>query len=455
MNNVCFKALSLNVRGLRDLDKRKSIFTWVKNQEADIIFLQETYSTPDVVDNWKYQWSGEMFYSHGSNHSKGVLVLIRDTLQFELKSSKALTLRLGKVLSDIISPDQCAYVKGRNNFDAVRTINDIMDYTNFYNLPGLMVTIDFEKAFDSLSWNFLIKTLEKFNFGKSFIQWVRILYTNISSCIMNNGVATPLFSIGRGVRQGDPLSPYLFILALETFLASIKQNPDIKGIEVDDKEIKCIAFADDLTNFLRDKESYAVLSSLLETYGKCSGLKLNKDKKEAYWLGSSHYNHDTLDINKVNEPIKILGIFFTYDRHKSKELNFDLTLKSLKKSLNCWQWRNLTLIGKIQLVKTLAMPKFMYRASLISFDKDIIKSINSVIFNFVWKGKDKIKRLALISSYEDGGLKMPHPESLVTTQRIACIKKYLDENASPWKVFLSHYLKNRIFFSASVQFQVI
>ena len=77
-------------------------------------------------------------------------------------ASKALTLRLGKVLSDIISPDQCAYVKGRNNFDAVRTINDIMDYTNFYNLPGLMVTIDFEKAFDSLSWNFLIKTLEKF-----------------------------------------------------------------------------------------------------------------------------------------------------------------------------------------------------------------------------------------------------------------------------------------------------
>ena len=166
-------------------------------------------------------------------------------------------------------------------FDAVRTINDIMDYTNFYNLPGLMVTIDFEKAFDSLSWNFLIKTLEKFNFGKSFIQWVRILYTNISSCIMNNGVATPLFSIGRGVRQGDPLSPYLFILALETLLASIKQNPDIKGIEVDDKEIKCIAFADDLTNFLRDKESYAVLSSLLETYGKCSGLKLNKDKKRS------------------------------------------------------------------------------------------------------------------------------------------------------------------------------
>jgi hypothetical protein len=190
---------------------------------------------------------------------------------------------------------------------------------------------------------------------------------------------------------------------LETLLTAIKQNQDIKGIAVEDKEIKCIALADDLTNLLRDKESYNSLSSLLNTYGECSGLKLNKDKKEAYWLGSSYRNHEVLDINKVNEPIKILGIFFTYDQHKSKELNFDLTLKSIRKSLSCWQWRNLTLIGKIQLVKAFAMPKFMYRASLISFDKDIIKSINSVIFNFVWRGKDKIKRLALISEYEDGG----------------------------------------------------
>ena len=225
---------------------------------------------------------------------------------------------------------------------------------------------------------------------------------------MNNGVAT-LFSIERGVRQGNPLSPYLFILALETLLTAIKQNQYIKGIVVEDKEIKCIAFADYLTNLLHDKESYDSLSSLLNTYGECSGLKLDQDKKEAYWLRSSYRNHEVLDVNKVNEPIKILGIFFTYDQLKSKELNFELTLKSIRKSLSCWQWRNFTLIGKIQLVKTFAMPKFMYRASLISFDKDIIKSINSVIFNFVWRGK--IKRLTLISEYEDGGLKMPHPES--------------------------------------------
>ena len=95
---------------------------------------------------------------------------------------------------------------------------------------------------------------------------------------MNNGIATPHFSVGREVRQGDPLSPYLLILASESFLAAIKQNKDITGIEVEGKEIKCTAFADDLTNFLRDKKSYEALNSLLVTYSDCSGLKVNKRK---------------------------------------------------------------------------------------------------------------------------------------------------------------------------------
>ena len=96
---------------------------------------------------------------------------------------------------------------------------------------------------------------------------------------MNNSVATDLFPIERGVRQRDPLSPYLFILALETLLTTIKQDPNIRGIRIGDQELKCMAFADDLTNFLRDKRPYESLNVLLDTYSGCSGLKLNKKKK--------------------------------------------------------------------------------------------------------------------------------------------------------------------------------
>ena len=97
-------------------------------------------------------------------------------------ASKALATRLVKVLLYIINEDQYAYVKGRTISDAVRTIDDIMELTKIEQLPGLMVALDFEKAFDSLGWNFLLKTLKSFNFGESFIKWVSILYTNISSC---------------------------------------------------------------------------------------------------------------------------------------------------------------------------------------------------------------------------------------------------------------------------------
>ena len=79
--------LSLNVRGIRSLEKRKALFIWLQKQNADIIFLQETYSTKDVENAWKCQWKGPMFFAHGSNRSCGVLVLVKDNLEFEMKSA--------------------------------------------------------------------------------------------------------------------------------------------------------------------------------------------------------------------------------------------------------------------------------------------------------------------------------------------------------------------------------
>ena len=120
---------------------------------------------------------------------------------------------------------------------------------------------------------------------------------------------------------------------------------------------------------------------------------------------------------------------------------FENIIKSIQKSINAWRWRNLTLIGRIQVIKTFAIPKFMFRASLISLTKEIVKQVNSVLYNFIWdSGKDKIKRLSLISGHENGGLRMPHIEAFIKSQRIMCMKKYLDSYNSTWKIFLDSYL---------------
>ena len=88
-----------------------------------------------------------------------------------------------------------------------------------------MLFIDFQKGFDSVEWEFLIESLKKFNFGRDFLQWVK---NGIQNCAINNGVSSNFFTLDRGVRQGDQLSPYLFIIAVETLAIAIRQKESIK-----------------------------------------------------------------------------------------------------------------------------------------------------------------------------------------------------------------------------------
>ena len=237
--------------------------------------------------------------------------------------SKALPARLEKVLPDIIHEDQCAFVKGRTIFDALRSIDDVMEYTKLYNKPGLLTTFDFKTAFDSISWRSLFAALRIFNFGNSFIRWVQVLYDDIRSCVMNGCFASEMFFVERGVRQGDPLSPYLFIIALELLNIAIRESKDIEDILVGEGIINLCTFADDLIRFVKN---------LLKTFGDISCLRLNEEKTEAYWLGSLHDSCENIGIDKINKPIKILGIFFTYDKQKFQELNFENIIKSINKS---------------------------------------------------------------------------------------------------------------------------
>ncbi len=107
-----------------------------------------------------------------------------------------------------------------------------------HKLPGIILCIEFEKAFDSLNWNFLFKSVEKLNFGNIFINNIKTMYTNTESTVINNGNTGKFFTLQRGVRQGCPLSAYLFITAIEILAIKIRNDPSIKGMKIGNNEIK-------------------------------------------------------------------------------------------------------------------------------------------------------------------------------------------------------------------------
>ena len=173
--------------------------------------------------------------------------------------SKVLSERLKNVMPDLVSENQTAFLNHRFISEGGRLIDDLLELTDIYNKKGFLVTIDIEKAFDAVNHIFIIKVLESFGFGYSFIQWIKALLKGQESCIINGGKTSQYFKLERGTRKGDPISAYLFILVLEIVFLSLKQNKNMKGIELFQHEYLYTAYADDTTFFLKDKNSVILL----------------------------------------------------------------------------------------------------------------------------------------------------------------------------------------------------
>ena len=249
--------------------------------------------------------------------------------------------------------------------------------------------------------------------------------------------------IERGVRQGDPLSPYLFVTAIEILAIAIRNQDDIKGIKINYLETKLLQFADDTTVVLSDLDSARALFVLLNRFEKVSGLKLNVAKTEAMWIGSlQHCENKPLGV-KWKTCIKFLGIFITYDVQILVEKNFKQRLKEIRNTINLWKSRGLSIHGKVNIIKAILLPKLIYPSSVISTPSEVIKEFNNLVFHFLWNGKDKVIRSSTYAPYEQGGLKMIDYETMIKALRLSWLMRITDEDSSGFsKSYLDYLLDN-------------
>ena len=349
--------------------------------------------------------------------------------------AKILAKRIKEVLNEVILGDQVGYMKERYIGEAIRIIDDMIFYTSHNNLPGFLLAIDFEKAFDSVSRDFLQKTLSSFGFGPSFQNWIKVMYTNTISCIMNDGNSTGYFALERGVRQGDPLSPYLFILCIEIIAHKIRNDNSVQGIRFGDCEVKQVLYADDMTIFVANKESIRRVESIFADFEMLSGLRVNRDKTKILGLGSCHQAVCDFSFGKLVKIVKVLGVFFSLDENIKEKMNYKEILSKIKRLLIWWKQRDLTLMGKIQLLKVHIFSKMIYVASITPVPRWVYDSLDELVYDFIWRGKYKIKKETMFLDYKRGGLKMMNFNWLVKAQRVIWVKRLLNDKDLKWKQY--------------------
>ena len=194
-------------------------------------------------------------------------------------AARAIAGRLLKVIHLVVARDQTCGVPGRFIGENVAFLRDVVDFATFSNSPVALLSLDQEKAFDRVEWSFMRYTLLAMGFGPSFVSWVDLFYCNVQSCIDVNGHLSSFFPLSRGVRQGCPLSPLLYVLVAEVLACNIRANPRIIGLSLPGSisPLPVISqYADDTSLVVTSDDSITATFDTYSLFEKGSGAKLNQ-----------------------------------------------------------------------------------------------------------------------------------------------------------------------------------
>ena len=274
--------------------------------------------------------------------------------------TKALTNRLRQVLPSLIHFTQTA-VDGRKIDNTRHMQRDLIQLSNNENLDSAFIFLDHEKAFDRVNHDILYKTMHAFGIGATFVNWMRRIYSNATTRVKVNGYLSGNIPLNRGVRQGCPLSPLLYVLIIEILASQFRSNPDIVGFTVGGEKIVSVHYADDTVITIIQNKCFKEVIQDLTAFERANGAKVNYDKTTGLWEGAWKQRTDTpLNIKWTSKDVENLGVFFGNDGPALATCQ--KLLPKVTRSMNYWKQFRLSKLAKARVIEIFHASNLWYAA---------------------------------------------------------------------------------------------
>ncbi|KAJ0780983.1 putative RNA-directed DNA polymerase [Helianthus annuus] len=332
--------------------------------------------------------------------------------------SKVLVNRLKGVLGNLVSEQQSAFLAGRNIMDGPLILNEMFGWLKKEKRKGMFFKVDINKAYDSVNWAFLNSIMDQMKFPRRWRSWVMATLQSARASVLVNGSPTREFECSRGLRQGDPLSPFLFVIVMEALTGIMKKATKVglfNGIKLSSEgmSLSHLLYADDAI-FIGDwaVSNIKNLKRILRCFYLASGLRVNLEKCSLYGIGVEDHEiegmADLLRCKKGNFPFKHLGLLV--GANMNLERNWKPVIEIFRNRLSLWKARTLSYGGRITLIKSVlnALPTYFF--SLFKAPLKVLDALDRIRRVFFWGGSEEKAKMnwvaweKTIAPVEYGGL---------------------------------------------------
>ncbi len=312
-----------------------------------------------------------------------------------------------------------------------------------------ILSLDVEKAFDRVEWPYLFEVLKIFGFGEIFCNWIKILYTHPMAEVLTNNIVSKAFNIQRGTRQGCPLSPLLFTLAIEPLAIAVRSHSNILGIRSDTIDLRISLYADDVILYLTHlAHSIPFLIQLLSLFGNFSGYKINQSKSCILLLNNGDSQIPVLTQFNVVDSFVYLGIKITTNIDQISSANYQPLLNTISKFIERWKNLPISLIGRVNTIKMSVLPKILYLFQNIPLcpPSSFFTTLRRLFTDFIWNNKRARVRLSLLYlPYNRGGLQFPNLQWYYWAAQLRSTLYYFSsESSTSWLDIESFFIKVKI-----------